>query len=81
MVALETPPFYAIKLTPCFLNTDGGPRRSAKAEILDVDGNPIAGLFSFGEFGSIHNFMYQGGTNVSECVIFGRIAAKSAFEA
>ena len=81
MAALDTPPFYAIKLTPCFLNTDGGPRRSARAEILDVDGNPIAGLFSSGEFGSIHNFMYQGGTNVSECVIFGRIAAKSAFEA
>ena len=34
-----------------------------------------------GEFGSIHNFMYQGGTNISECAIFGRIAAKSAFEA
>ncbi len=71
-------PFYAQMCIPAFLNTDGGPVRSSKGEIMDPDGNPIPGLYSSGEFGSIWSGVYQGGGNVAECMIFGRISARSA---
>ncbi|MBR2836281.1 MAG: FAD-binding protein [Coriobacteriales bacterium] len=45
-------PFYVQLCVPAMLNTDGGPMRSAKAEVLDPCGNPIPHLYSAGEFGS-----------------------------
>ncbi len=78
-VKIETGPFYAVRLKPAFLNTDGGPKRSARAEVLDVDGEPIPHLFSAGEFGSVTAACYQGGQNISESGVFGRIAAHSAY--
>lgn len=75
---VSTPPFYAQIAIPAFLNTDGGPVRSAQGQILDPDGNPLPGLYSAGEFGSIWCGVYQGGGNVAECLIFGRISARSA---
>ncbi|MDO4547590.1 MAG: FAD-binding protein [Clostridia bacterium] len=71
-------PFYAIKMAPTMYNTDGGPLRNAKAEVLDTNGDPIPHLFSCGELGSIHGHMYNGGGNIAECTIFGRIAARGA---
>ncbi len=76
---VEEGPYYAALLKPRHLNTDGGPRRSAKAEILDPDGMPIPGLYSCGEFGSITGMCYQGGCNISEGTVFGRIAAHQAY--
>lgn len=75
---IATPPFYAQIVIPAFLNTDGGPVRNAQGQVLDPDGNAIAGLYSAGEFGSIWSGLYQGGGNVAECLIFGRISARSA---
>lgn len=75
---VKTPPFYAQLCAPSFLNTDGGPVRAANGAILDHDGNPIPGLYSAGEFGSIWGHYYEGGGNVAECLVFGRISAKSA---
>lgn len=78
LVPVKTPPFYAQLCAPSFLNTDGGPVRAANGAILDYDGNPIGGLYSAGEFGSIWGHYYEGGGNVAECMVFGRISAKSA---
>lgn len=78
LTPVATPPFYAQLCCPSFLNTDGGPVRSAQGEILDPDGKPIPGLYSAGEFGSIWSGVYQGGGNIAECLIFGRISARSA---
>ncbi|MEG2369327.1 MAG: FAD-binding protein [Raoultibacter sp.] len=80
LTPVSTPPFYAQICIPAFLNTDGGPVRSAHGEILDPDGKPIPGLYSAGEFGSIWSGVYQGGGNVAECLIFGRISARSALQ-
>lgn len=55
----------------------GGPVRTAKDEILDLDGNAIPGLYSAGEFGSVWCDMYQGGGNLSERVNFARICVDS----
>lgn len=71
-------PFYAVQLSPSMLNTQGGPRRSARAEIVRPDGSPIPRLYSAGELGSIYSYLYQGTGNIGECFAFGRIAARNA---
>ncbi|MCB0186838.1 MAG: FAD-binding protein, partial [Caldilineaceae bacterium] len=77
LVAIDAPPYYALEMFPTFTNTQGGPRRNEKAQILDVQGNPIPRLYSAGEFGSIYGYIYNGGGNVGECMAFGQIAAKN----
>ncbi len=75
---LENPPFYAVKLHPCLINTQGGPRRDASARVLDAFGNPIPRLYSAGELGSMWGLIYQGAGNIAECLVFGRIAGHNA---
>ena len=69
---------YALPLQPSVLNTQGGPRRNAKAQVVDTNGKPIEGLFSAGECGGVNAFYYQGGGNVGECLVFGKIAGTNA---
>lgn len=71
-------PYYAVKLAPVILNTQGGARRNENAEVLDTEGNPIPHLYSAGEFGGICALQYQGGGNIAECIIFGSIAGQNA---
>ena len=78
LTPIETAPFYAVKCEPEILNTDGGPRRSAK-ERSDVDGNPIPNLYSAGEFGSIWSNYYQGGGNLGECCALRFTAVRTTF--
>ena len=75
---LNEPPYYGIPLMPTFINTQGGPRRDEKAQILNPFDEPIPRLYSSGELGSIYGFLYQGGGNVGECMAFGRIAGRNA---
>lgn len=77
LTPVQTAPFYALHCSATMLNTDGGPRRSAKGEILDLDGDPIPHLYSAGEFGSIWCNMYNGGGNLGECLAFGRISVRN----
>ena len=71
-------PYYAVKLAPILLNTQGGARRNEKAEVLDTSGNPIPHLYSAGEFGGICSLQYQGGSNIAECIITGQLAGRNA---
>lgn len=71
-------PYYALETVPGILNTQGGPRRNENAEVLDHDGNPIPHLYSAGELGGICSLQYQGGGNIAECLIFGKIAGENA---
>ena len=71
-------PYYSLELSPSMLNTQGGPRRNEKAQILRPDGSPIPRLYSAGELGSIYSYLYQGTGNIGECLAFGRIAARHA---
>jgi succinate dehydrogenase/fumarate reductase flavoprotein subunit len=75
---LETPPYYAVELHPCLINTQGGPRRNAAAQVLDAFSEPIPRLYSAGELGSLWGIIYQGAGNIAECIVFGRIAGKNA---
>ena len=78
LVALGPGPYYAMKLWPCLLNTQGGPRRNVKGQVLYPDGTPISRLYSAGELGSLFGLLYQGAGNLGECLAFGRIAGREA---
>jgi succinate dehydrogenase/fumarate reductase flavoprotein subunit len=80
MGALRTPPYYAIPLYPGGPNTKGGLRANARREVLDWDDTPIPRLYAAGEICSVFQFVYQGGGNLAECIVFGRIAGKNAAE-
>lgn len=78
MAPIVNGPFYAVELSPSMLNTQGGPRRNEKAQIVRPDGTPIPRLYSAGELGSIYSYLYQGTGNLGECLAFGRISARNA---
>ena len=78
LAPLEKGPYYAVELSPSMLNTQGGPRRNAKSQIVRPDGNPIPRLYSAGELGAIYSYLYQGTGNIGECLAFGRIAGRNA---
>ena len=81
LAPLETPPYYAMPLWPGGPNTQGGPRRNGRAQVLRADGTAIPGLYSAGELGSIYGMLYPaGGGNIAECIAFGRIAGEQASE-
>ncbi len=75
---IETGPFYTVELSPSMLNTQGGPRRNEKGQIVRPDGSPIPRLYSSGELGSIYSYLYQGTGNIGECLAFGRISGRNA---
>lgn len=81
LTAFDGKGYYALRVTPCNLNTQGGPVRNTNCEVLDTHGNPIPNLYSGGELGSMHSGLYQGGSNVTECFVTGRIAAENACKA
>ena len=78
LAPIAEPPFYAVELSPSMLNTQGGPRRNEKGQIVRPDGAPIPRLYSAGELGSIYSYLYQGTGNIGECLAFGRISGRNA---
>ena len=78
LVPIARPPYYAIEMWPCLFNTQGGPRRNARAQIIDVKGTPIKRLYSAGELGSLWHRNYPGAGNLSEALAVGRIAGTNA---
>jgi succinate dehydrogenase/fumarate reductase flavoprotein subunit len=57
-------------------NTQGGPVRNARQQIVNTFGEVIPRLYSVGELGSAMGFLYLAAANLSECVIGGRIAGR-----
>jgi succinate dehydrogenase/fumarate reductase flavoprotein subunit len=69
-------PLYAIELWPGVATTAGGPRRSARAEVLDAQGVAIPGLYAAGGNGSIWGHLTQHGGGLTDALVFGRIAGR-----
>ena len=69
-------PFYACPLVAGGPNTKGGLACNAKREVLDWNLKPIPGLYAVGEIASALKFVYQGGGNLTECLVFGQVAGK-----
>jgi len=79
MVPLDQPPYYCVPVYPGGANTNGGPRRDARGQILDPRRRPIPGLLGAGELGGAIGLLYPSpGANLSEAFVFGQFAAETA---
>lgn len=77
--ALDTAPFYAIKVTPGVHHTMGGLKINTVTEVLNKEGKAIPGLFAAGEVtGGVHGANRLGGNAVCDFTVFGKIAGESA---
>lgn len=76
---IDTAPFYAGARVPTVHHTMGGIEINTSAQVLDVNGNIISGLYAAGEVtGGIHGSNRLGGNALAEIAVFGRIAGQSA---
>ena len=78
LVPLAEAPFYVLTMGVCTHGSFGGYRVNTEFQVLDTDGQPIPHLYAAGEFGGIASNMYQGGGNMAECMIFGKVAGANA---
>ena len=77
--ALDTAPYYAIKVTAGIHHTMGGLKIDTETHVLDTKGNVIEGLYAAGEVtGGVHGANRLGGNAVADIVVFGRIAGQEA---
>ena len=70
---IQTPPFYAAWSTPILHDSLTGLRTNTKAQVIDVHGQVIPGLYCAGE--SQGGFAQHG---LGRCLVFGRIAGRDA---
>ncbi|MBI9045762.1 MAG: flavocytochrome c [Anaerolineaceae bacterium] len=76
---MVTAPFYAARLWPKVHHCMGGLRINTDAQVIDIDGNPIPGLYAAGEItGGIHGATRLGSASTADCIVFGRIAGINA---
>ena len=77
---LDTGPYYAVQVRPGALGTKGGPRTNADAQVLDLDGAPIAGLYAAGNvMASAMGMTYGGaGGTLGPGMVFGFAAGRHA---
>ena len=76
---INNAPYYAAVRVPTVHHTMGGVQINENAEVLDENGNVIPGLLAAGEVtGGIHGANRLGGNALTDTVVFGRIAGKSA---
>lgn len=78
LVPLEAPPFYALKMYPGGPNTQGGLKKNARGQVLDAHDKVIGRLYAPGENGSYFGFLYSGGGNLCENLVWGRITGENA---
>ncbi len=75
---LVRPPFRAwpVICANCF--TFGGLRIDASGRVIDLDGDPIPGLYAAGETAGLYYGDYTGATSVMRGAVFGRRAGRHA---
>ena len=74
---IEKAPFYAVPLQGGMTATFGGPLINTKAEVQNLDGKTIPGLYAVGNSsGGIFFHNYAGGAQLGAATVFGRIAGK-----
>src|SRR5713226_5383240 len=76
---LHPPPFHAYHVTTGVTFTFGGVKISPRAEVEDLYGRVIAGLYAAGEMvGGLFFHNYASGTGLMSGATFGRLAGRSA---
>ena len=79
LVRIETGPFYAYPSTAAVYGTYCGLRVDPTLRVIDVFGEPIAGLYAAGEvIGGFHGGAYMTGSALGKAAVFGRLAARAA---
>ncbi|CAO1649541.1 FAD-dependent oxidoreductase [Parasphingorhabdus sp. NYA22] len=78
--SLGKAPYYAVEIRMGALGTNGGAKTNAQAQIVDVNGEPIAGLFGAGNVISAPTgSVYAGaGGTLGPALTFGYIAGRAA---
>jgi len=77
--ALQTPPFYAVRVKPAIHHTMGGLSVNTGTQVLKADGTPIPGLYAAGEVtGGLHGANRLGGNGVADIVVNGKLAGEAA---
>lgn len=80
LVALDNPPFAAVRCSPLVAFTGGGPDRDGTARVLDESGEIVAGLYAAGEVSSTYRRCLDGGMMIADALAFGRVAGADATE-
>jgi succinate dehydrogenase/fumarate reductase flavoprotein subunit len=77
---LDTPPFYAISIKSGALGTKGGPRVDPDARVLDLEGEPIEGLYAAGNvMASPFGMTYGGaGGTLGPAMVYAYLAGRHA---
>ncbi|MDO9362570.1 MAG: FAD-dependent oxidoreductase [Sphingopyxis sp.] len=76
-------PFFAVEIKSGALGTKGGPQTDVNAQVLSVDGGPIAGLYAAGNvMASAMGMTYGGpGGTIAPGMVFGYLAGRHAASA
>jgi tricarballylate dehydrogenase len=75
---LDKAPFIAYPIISANVFTFGGLKVDGRARVLDLDGEPIAGLYAAGEVVGMYHRNYTGATSVLKGAVFGRLAGADA---
>ena len=76
---IDEPPFYGVRLWPKVHHCMGGVKTDVDCRVLDMDLQPIPGLFAAGEVaGGIHGACRLGSCATADCLVNGRIAGGMA---
>jgi tricarballylate dehydrogenase len=73
---VDRPPFKAYPVISSNVFTFGALKTNAYAQVLNIQGHPIPGLYAGGEVIGIYYKNYTGATSVLKGLTFGRIAGK-----
>jgi tricarballylate dehydrogenase len=76
---ISEPPYEAYMVTCGITFTFGGLKIDPSANVIDIYGQPIPGLYAAGELvGDLFYFNYPGGTGLTSGAVFGRVAGIGA---
>jgi flavocytochrome c len=76
---IAQPPFYGMRLWPKVHFTMGGAQINIRAQVINLDQEPVKGLYAAGEVtGGVHGACRLGSCAITECFVFGRIAGMNA---
>lgn len=78
---ITQPPFYAYPAKSLMTTTYCGVKVTPDAEVVDVEGSVISGLYAIGEVvGGFHGAAYMTGTSLGKGAVFGLHLARRAAE-
>jgi fumarate reductase flavoprotein subunit len=77
--AIASGPFYGIVTVPGTTHFNGGLKVDVALRVIDVFGEPVAGLYAAGEVtGGFHGAGYLSASHVGMALIFGQLAGQNA---